>query len=495
MLAFSLIADGPDGEVYATDAGAAVLSELGIGRFDDAAKCSGGEAVIAGRRRRVRRFRLGSGGTIYLKEYERPGRGAFILRFLKTGRRASLARAEAENAAVLSAAGIETAEVLAFGEKLSAFGEVRSFLVTAAARGRALSEYLAQRDDSEKCASTDCSIVAALERLAKKLIDGGILAKDIAAKHLFFDLDAVGDAVGPVLIDCPRVDLHRPDDRFLVECLARLSVELPYHLVSSAARERALRRLLGERAEALRPAIDRAIRRLTEKRRFRRHWLNRRAKAEAIAWSVLADGMVVLDPRHAGTLEKKGWSVDSPESLATIGDHDAADGLRLIRGRPDEIRLICDAHDTLRDWVPTAPLVARWTGKKKNGIGWAIFRVPEGEKLVDHLRRAAADGRHRPVLAELAAVLAAVIRLGFRPKVPCLEQFVVADGRICVLSSGLSGLHPSVVRAETMRLRAMIEIELSRGGPISPEVVAAIRSIRFEVPSLLGRMIPVETLF
>ncbi len=212
------------------DALGEALAAAGLDSVDGAFAYAGGEELDKPSLRARRRTRIeltgrdGAHHIVYLKRYGRPPLPGRLRLWWTYGFGAGPAGAEAANIREARQAGVDTMEVLAFGEDRGLLGAGRGYLVVSAVPGSALErcadEFLASAHDAgAKLAGQLASTVARFHQ-------AGFVHRDLYASHIFLDTSAGAPRLW--LIDLARV--FRPRwrrFRWRVKDLAQLKFSMP----------------------------------------------------------------------------------------------------------------------------------------------------------------------------------------------------------------------------------------------------------------------------
>jgi heptose I phosphotransferase len=204
--------------------------------------------------------------VLFLKRNWKPYKKDGLHSLLRRGKVWSIARQEWENSQVLGAAGLKTAEPVAYGEECGPLWEKFSFLVTEAAPGaQTLEQFLSEcRDRRRRQAVFD-----ALAREIRKLHDAGLATPDLFSRHLFVDESAAPP--GLCLIDMTRLNRRSSlPTRIRARDLAALNVTAPLRHVTARERVRFLRLYAGRSNKPLAHRIARRVEYLLQRRKFRR---------------------------------------------------------------------------------------------------------------------------------------------------------------------------------------------------------------------------------
>lgn len=245
-----------------------VLEQLGLSTVAQA-KVFKGELVKDHRGRRDI-FRLvvettpGEKRVLFLKRNWRPYKKDGLASLLKHGTVWSIARQEWENSRALEKAGLKTAALVAYGEECGWLWERFSFIVTEAAPGQTVEQFL--RDCLDRAARR--RMFDALARMIRKMHDAGLATPDLFTRHIFVDAGGVDPQF--CLIDMARLDrCARVSDRLRARDLAALNVTAPLRFVSPRERARFLRVYAGGRNKRLAGLIAQRTAHLLERRKFR----------------------------------------------------------------------------------------------------------------------------------------------------------------------------------------------------------------------------------
>ncbi len=240
----------------------AALEALGLTTLAGVKAYTGQPLKTHGGKRDVFRIEI-PGATLFLKRNWRPHKKDGLGSLLRHGEVRSVARREWENCLRLQRAGIRTAELVAYGEECGPLWEKFSFIITEAAPGQPLSEFLepggtgvspvSSTQSAGRTAGKPVALVEALAREIRKMHDAGLFSPDLFARHIFVDGDRF------TLIDMARLD-GGPAERDL----AALNVTLPLRQVCAKQRLQFLK--VYGRPELFRP-IQRRVRYLLKRRR------------------------------------------------------------------------------------------------------------------------------------------------------------------------------------------------------------------------------------
>lgn len=178
------------------------------------------------------------------------------------GRVHSVCRVEWDNYDTLNQAGIATAPPVAFGEETGLLWERFSFILTAAAPGRPLDDFLRFTPPSPLRRQT----LDALGRFVRRMHDAGLFSPDLFTRHVY--LSNPGPSATFALIDMARLDRSSPRSaRLRARDLAALNITAPLSVVTRAER---LRFLLAydPAGTVLIPRIRRRVNYLLKRRKY-----------------------------------------------------------------------------------------------------------------------------------------------------------------------------------------------------------------------------------
>lgn len=209
----------------------------------------------------------GTGGsdlTLFLKRVRKTSRKNGLRSLLRRGRVWSVCHEEWDNCQALQAAGIHTAELVAWGEDCGWLGERFSFIITRSADGsQTLGEFLRTCRDFR----TRRTVLASLANEVRRMHNAGLYAPDLFTRHIF--LDARAPAPRFCLIDMARLDRSvGSPDRLRARDLAALNATAPLRDVKASERLRFLRDYGGERAWRLIGPIRRRMAHLLRRRKY-----------------------------------------------------------------------------------------------------------------------------------------------------------------------------------------------------------------------------------
>lgn len=219
------------------------LASLGLRSFTDFMEFGGGELVRDKGEKTITRISAAGGAVLYLKRHFRCTLREVFKSLLALRRPLSPAAAEWRSIGKLRAAGLETMEPVAYGERRRFPSLGPSFIVTAAVEGRCLEEHarFLRGKSGEKR-----SIISALADCARMMHGAGLNHRDFYLSHIFI---RNGSGCAVVLIDLQRVqERARGRNRWVVKDLAALSYSSPAPVVSRTDRVRFLHRYLGVRS-------------------------------------------------------------------------------------------------------------------------------------------------------------------------------------------------------------------------------------------------------
>lgn len=204
--------------------------------------------------------------VLFLKRNWRPYKKDGLHSLLRRGKVWSIARQEWENSKVLAAAGLKTAELVAYGEECGPLWEKFSFIVTEAAPGaQTLEQFLRECHDRRRRQA----VFDALALEVRKLHGAGLATPDLFARHLFIDESAAPPRF--CLIDMARLNRRSSlTTRIRARDLAALNVTAPLRHVTVRERLRFLRLYSGSSNKTLAHRIARRAEHLLQRRKFRR---------------------------------------------------------------------------------------------------------------------------------------------------------------------------------------------------------------------------------
>jgi hypothetical protein len=203
--------------------------------------------------------------VLFLKRSWSPYKKDGLASLLRRGKVWSISRREWENSKLLAAAGLKTAELVAYGEDCGPLWERFSFILTEAADGaQTVEQFLREcRDRARRRRVFD-----ALARHIRRMHDAGLATPDLFTRHLFVD-----DRAEPpqfCLIDMARLDRGQPlPARLRARDLAALNITAPLCFVSVRERVRFLKVYAGQTDKPLARQIRRRVEHLLQRRKFR----------------------------------------------------------------------------------------------------------------------------------------------------------------------------------------------------------------------------------
>jgi tRNA A-37 threonylcarbamoyl transferase component Bud32 len=204
--------------------------------------------------------------VLFLKRCWKPYKKDGLASVLRRGKVWSISRREWENSRRLAAAGLKTAELVAYGEDCGPLWEKFSFIVTEAASGaQTLEQFLRECPDPARRRL----VFDALAREIRTMHDAGLATPDLFTRHVFVD-----DRAEPprfCLIDMARLDHAQPlPARLRARDLAALNITAPLRFVSARERFRFLRVYAGRPDKPFLRRIRRRVDYLLQRRKFRR---------------------------------------------------------------------------------------------------------------------------------------------------------------------------------------------------------------------------------
>jgi tRNA A-37 threonylcarbamoyl transferase component Bud32 len=248
----------------------ALLEKLGLSTLDGVKAFQGDLVKDHKGRRDIFRIKTSTDDgrplVLFLKRSWSPYKKDGLASLLRRGKVWSISRREWENSKLLSAAGLKTAELVAYGEDCGTLWEKFSFILTEGANGAlTVEQFLREcRDHARRRRVFD-----ALARHIRRMHDAGLATPDLFTRHLFVD-----DRAEPpqfCLIDMARLDRGKPlPARLRARDLAALNITAPLCFVSTRERLRFLRVYAGRRDKPLARQIRRRVEYLLQRRKFRR---------------------------------------------------------------------------------------------------------------------------------------------------------------------------------------------------------------------------------
>lgn len=202
--------------------------------------------------------------TLYLKRTWKSYKKDGLFSLLHRGRVWSISRREWENSKTLNAAGMRTADLVAFGEECGLLWEKFSYILTAQAKGKTLGHFLQTcREPSRRRRVLD-----GLAFEIRKMHDAGLASPDLFTRHIFVD-ESPGTPEF-CLIDMARLDQRRTLPSTLrARDLAALNITAPLRWVSARERLRFLKRYSRGGDAALLPLIRARMNHLLHRKKFR----------------------------------------------------------------------------------------------------------------------------------------------------------------------------------------------------------------------------------
>jgi hypothetical protein len=208
--------------------------------------------------------------TWFLKRTWRPYLKDGLASLLRRGSVWSASRCEAAHAQALERAGFHVPRCVAWGEEVGLWRERFSFLLTEAAPGVPLSQFLAQcRDRARRRRVLD-----ALAGEIRRFHDAGLATPDLFTRHIF--VEESGERPPRFwFLDVARLDrCARTSARRRARDLAALNVTAPLGQVSARERVRFLKVYAGRLDRGLAREIARRMQHLLRRRRFQDFFRN-----------------------------------------------------------------------------------------------------------------------------------------------------------------------------------------------------------------------------
>lgn len=181
----------------------------------------------------------------------------------------SRARQEALNYQALASAGIGVPRVISFGEENSLLWERFSFILTAAAPGKSLEDFLRAHPAGSLLRR---QTLHALALFIRKLHDAGLFSPDLFTRHVFISFSSERVDLSPVftLIDMARLDQASPGSlRLRARDLAALNITAPLSRVTRSERIRFLQTYDVRSARSLFPRIQRRVQYLLKRAKYK----------------------------------------------------------------------------------------------------------------------------------------------------------------------------------------------------------------------------------
>jgi tRNA A-37 threonylcarbamoyl transferase component Bud32 len=201
--------------------------------------------------------------TLFLKRVWRSAKKDGLKTLLRFGRVHSVCRVEWDNCDALNRAGIPTSPLVAFGEENGLLWERFSFILTAAAPGQPLEDFLR---DTPLSSPLRRQTLAALAAFVRRLHHAGLFSPDLFTRHIF--VANPGPNPTFTLIDMARLDRASPGSaRLCARDLAALNITAPLSKVTRTERLRFL--MAYDPAGAiLVPRIRRRVNYLLKRRKY-----------------------------------------------------------------------------------------------------------------------------------------------------------------------------------------------------------------------------------
>lgn len=198
-----------------------------------------------------------------LNAYKKDG----MLSFLRHGRCWSASREEWENSQRLQKAGLSTAGLVAWGEECGLLWEKFSFIITEAAPGIPLREFL--RDSCDRARRR--KVIETLGEQIARMHSAGLASPDLFTRHIFVSGE---ENVEFCLIDMARLD-QRPHLPLGLRArdLAALHATAPLSWVSRSERMRFLRAYGGRIDQELAGRVERRAAHLLQRRKFQEFYV------------------------------------------------------------------------------------------------------------------------------------------------------------------------------------------------------------------------------
>jgi heptose I phosphotransferase len=186
---------------------------------------------------------------------------------LRRGAVWSIARREWENGRALENAGLRVAGRVAYGEDCGPFWEKFSFIITEAASGQTLEQFLGDSRDR----ALRRRVLDRLAPFVRRLHEAGLASPDLFTRHIF--VETADNEPRFCLIDMARLDRRKTlSARLRARDLAALNVTAPPGMVSPRERVRFLRSYCGGRDKELFRLIRSRMAHLLKRRKHRVAW-------------------------------------------------------------------------------------------------------------------------------------------------------------------------------------------------------------------------------
>ncbi len=244
-----------------------LLERLGLATIEQV-KAFRGDLVKNHRGRRDI-FRIAATDTagqplvLFLKRNWKPYKKDGLASLLRHGRVWSQSRQEWENSLTLQRAGLATAGLVACGEDCGPLWERFSFIVTEAAPGQTLDQFLREC----RTQATRRRVFDTLAAMLARMHGAGLATPDLFTRHIFVDLRPSKPAL--CLIDMARLDRQPMLSTALrARDLAALNITAPLRFVSARERVRFLRRYAGRLDKALARRVANRVAHLLKRRKF-----------------------------------------------------------------------------------------------------------------------------------------------------------------------------------------------------------------------------------
>lgn len=200
--------------------------------------------------------------TLFLKRIWKSAKKDGLKSLFRFGRVHSVCRIEWDNCDALNRAGIATCPLVAFGEETGPLWEHFSFILTAAAPGQTVEDFLRAAPPSPVREQT----LRALARFVRRMHDAGLFSPDLFTRHVF--LTNPGPSPTFTLIDMARLDrAPARSARKRARDLAAINITAPLSMVTRAERLRFLRDY-DPAGAILIPRIRRRVNYLLKRRKY-----------------------------------------------------------------------------------------------------------------------------------------------------------------------------------------------------------------------------------
>jgi heptose I phosphotransferase len=256
-----------NGRMWVDQEYAGELERIGLASFEAVMKSASGRLLRSLPDRENWRLELpvqGGRHVLFLKKHRVRSIAERVRGWMGARGGASAGRVEADNAAALKQAGIDTMRVVAFGEQVTG-GLAESFFMTEELRDFTPLDHFVRRRFVPAAERTRrdadlLSLAVAVADVASRFHAAGFNHRDFYCCH-FFIQESASRRFAIRLIDLQRVEYRRwLRGRWIVKDLAQLAYSAPRERIGNTLRLAFIKRYLG--VARLRPADKRLIRRV-----------------------------------------------------------------------------------------------------------------------------------------------------------------------------------------------------------------------------------------